>query len=114
MHAHICLIHQDESHETFDYVLFGSLAHCRLPLRASVEVAQQITRQLAMELGEENIRVNAISAGPVNTLSARGIKGLGGMLKHYARKSSLKRNITQEEVGKAALFLLSDMSSGAV
>ena len=73
---------------------------------------EQITRQLALELGPRNIRVNAVSAGPVNTLAARGIRGFTGMFKEHAERAALKRNITQEEVGKAALFLLSDMSSG--
>ncbi len=69
-------------------------------------------RQLAYELGPQNIRVNAISAGALNTLSARGISGFTGMLGNARDKSPLKRNITAEEVGKAGLFLLSDMSSG--
>ena len=73
---------------------------------------EQITRQLALELGPKNIRVNAISAGPVNTLSARGISGFTNILKIYEERSPLKRNITQEEVGKAAFFLLSDLGSG--
>jgi enoyl-[acyl-carrier protein] reductase I len=69
-------------------------------------------RQLAYELGPKKIRVNAISAGPVNTLSARGISGFMDML-HVAReKAPLRRNIEPDEVGKAALFLLSDMASG--
>jgi len=69
-------------------------------------------RQLAYELGPRKIRVNAISAGPVNTLSARGISGFMDML-HVAReKAPLRRNIEPAEVGKAALFLLSDMASG--
>ncbi len=69
-------------------------------------------RQLAYELGPKKIRVNAISAGPVNTLSARGISGFMDML-HVAReKAPLRRNIEPAEVGKAALFLLSDMASG--
>ena len=69
-------------------------------------------RQLAFELGPRNIRVNAISAGPVNTLSARGISGFMDML-HVARdKAPLRRNIEPAEVGQAALFLLSDMASG--
>ena len=69
-------------------------------------------RQLASELGERNIRVNAISAGPVSTLSARGIGGFTTILGHYREKAPLRRNIEAEEVGKAALFLLSDMASG--
>jgi len=73
---------------------------------------EQAVRQLALELGPQGIRVNAISAGPVNTLAARGIGGFTGFLKLYEEKAPLKRNITQEEVGKAALFLLSGLGSG--
>ena len=75
-------------------------------------VLEQSVRQLAYELGPKKIRVNAISAGPVSTLAARGIHGFTGMLKAHAEKAPLKRNITKEEVGKAGLFLLSDLSSG--
>jgi len=75
-------------------------------------VLEQATRQMAYELGPKNVRVNAVSAGPVSTLAARGIKGFVGMHKDHAERAALKRNITQEEVGKAALFLLSDLASG--
>jgi enoyl-[acyl-carrier protein] reductase I len=75
-------------------------------------VLEQITRQMAWELGPKNIRVNAVSAGPVNTLAARGVRGFTGMYKEHAERAALKRNISQEEVGKAALFLLSDLASG--
>jgi len=75
-------------------------------------VLEQSVRQLAYELGPKNIRINALSAGPVSTLAARGIHGFTDMLKKHAEKAPLKRNITKEEVGKAGLFLLSDLSSG--
>ena len=75
-------------------------------------VLEQITRQMAWELGPKNIRVNAVSAGPVNTLAARGVRGFTGMYKEHAERAALKRNITQDEVGSAALFLLTEMSSG--
>jgi len=75
-------------------------------------VLEQSTRQLAYELGPKNIRVNAISAGPVSTLAARGIHGFTDMLKKHAERSALRRNITKDEVGTAGLFLLSDLSSG--
>jgi len=68
-------------------------------------------RYLAANLGPKNIRVNAISAGPVNTLAARGIKGFTGMMKHHAEKAPLRRNVELEEIGNAALFLCSPMSS---
>jgi enoyl-[acyl-carrier protein] reductase I len=76
--------------------------------KASLEAS---VRYLAANLGPKNIRVNAISAGPVNTLAARGIKGFTGMLKHYADKAPLRRNVELEEIGSSALFLLSPMSS---
>ncbi len=75
-------------------------------------VLEQSVRQLAYELGPKGIRVNAVSAGPVSTLAARGITGFVGMQRHHADKAPLKRNITKEEVGSAALFLLSDMAGG--
>ena len=70
------------------------------------------TRYLAADLGKNNIRVNAISAGPINTLSARGVKNMGSLLSYVGDKSPLKRNVTTEEVGNTALFLVSDLSTG--
>jgi enoyl-[acyl-carrier protein] reductase I len=70
------------------------------------------TRYLAADLGKQSIRVNAISAGPINTLSARGVKNMGSLLGHVGEKSPLKRNVTAAEVGNTALFLVSDLSSG--
>lgn len=72
----------------------------------------QSVRYLAADLGEHNIRVNAISAGPINTLAARGVRNFTSILPAVAERSPLKRNITQEEVAKTALFLASDLSSG--
>lgn len=69
-------------------------------------------RQLAAEFGEDNIRVNAISAGPIETLAARGIHGFTDMKKIHAERAPLKRNIVAEEVANTALFLCSSMSSG--
>ena len=69
-------------------------------------------RYLAADLGKNNIRVNAISAGPINTLSARGVKNMGSLLSHIGERSPLKRNVTVGEVGNTALFLVSDLSSG--
>ena len=69
-------------------------------------------RYLAFELGEKKIRVNTVSAGPVRTLSAMAVGGIDEMFSHVERKSPLKRNIDGDEVGRAALFLLSDLSSG--
>jgi len=69
-------------------------------------------RYLASDLGQHRIRVNAISAGPIKTLAARGISGLGDMLKSHAERAPLKRNVETSEVGDAALYLASDLSTG--
>ena len=69
-------------------------------------------RYLAADLGQQKIRVNAISAGPIKTLAARGISGLGDMLKAHAERAPLKRNVESSEVGDAALYLASDLSTG--
>ncbi len=69
-------------------------------------------RQLAFEHGPDKIRVNAISAGPLDTLAARGISGFLDMKKIHADRAPMKRNISSEEVANTALFLVSDMSSG--
>ncbi|MGE3539016.1 MAG: enoyl-ACP reductase [Candidatus Tectimicrobiota bacterium] len=69
-------------------------------------------RYLASDLGPLGIRVNALSAGPVKTASARAITGFSDMLKQHAERAPLRRNITVEEVGKAALYLCSDLASG--
>ena len=69
-------------------------------------------RYLAADLGKQNIRVNAISAGPIKTLAARGIGNLGDMLKYHADRAPLHRNTEQSEVGGTAVFLASDLASG--
>ncbi len=76
--------------------------------KASLESA---VRYLAYELGQKNIRVNAISAGPIKTLAARGVGALGEMMKSHADRAPLRRNVDQLEVGGTALFLASDLSS---
>jgi len=70
-------------------------------------------RYLAADLGPSNIRVNAISAGPIKTLAASGIAGLRQMLHWNEENAPLRRNVTIEDVGNAALYLLSDLSTGA-
>jgi enoyl-[acyl-carrier protein] reductase I len=69
-------------------------------------------RYLAADLGPEGIRVNAISAGPIKTLAAAGVKGLRGMIGAMDERSPLRRGVSQEEVGRAATFLLSDLGAG--
>jgi enoyl-[acyl-carrier protein] reductase I len=69
-------------------------------------------RYLAHDLGPRRIRVNAISAGPVKTLAARGISGFGDMLKAHAERAPLRRNVDPAEVGGTAVFLASDAGAG--
>jgi enoyl-[acyl-carrier protein] reductase I len=76
--------------------------------KASLEAS---TRYLAYDLGPKRIRVNCISAGPVNTLAARGISGFMEMLKVYETKAPLKRNLVPEELGATGTFLASDGSA---
>jgi enoyl-[acyl-carrier protein] reductase I len=68
-------------------------------------------RYLAADLGPRGVRVNAISAGAVNTLAGRGVRGFTGMLTHYAAHAPLRRNVELREIGDTAVFLASSMSS---
>jgi enoyl-[acyl-carrier protein] reductase I len=85
-----------------DYKVMGI---AKAALEASV-------RYLAAELGHNNIRVNAISAGPIKTLAASGIPHFKELLSMFAAKAPMRRNVTQEDVAQAALFYLSGMSMG--
>ena len=69
-------------------------------------------RYLASEMGSHEIRVNAISAGPIKTLAASGVKGFKGFLDQVADRCAIKRSVTTEEVGNTCAFLVSPMSSG--
>ncbi|CEE01086.1 Enoyl-[acyl-carrier-protein] reductase [Caldibacillus thermoamylovorans] len=69
-------------------------------------------KYLANDLGKDGIRVNSISAGPIRTLSAKGIRGFNSVLNQIEEKAPLRRTVTQEEVGDTALFLFSDLSRG--
>ncbi len=85
---------------------YNVMGVCKAALEASV-------RYLAGELGRtKNIRVNALSAGPVRTLSSSAVSGFSKILDHYPTKAPLARNVEPTEVGKAGLYLLSDLSSG--
>ena len=77
--------------------------------KASLEAS---VRYLAADLGPRGIRVNAISAGPIKTLAAAGIAGFGKILQHVEKFAPLRRNVTIDEVGNAAAFLLSDLAAG--
>ncbi|SEL62233.1 Enoyl-[acyl-carrier-protein] reductase [NADH] [Roseateles sp. YR242] len=77
--------------------------------KASLEAS---VRYLAYNLGGKSIRVNGISAGPIKTLAASGIKDFGKLLNQFAATTAIKRNVTIEDVGNTAAFLLSDLSAG--
>lgn len=77
--------------------------------KASLEAS---VRYLAEDVGKDNVRVNAISAGPIRTLSAKGVSGLNEIHSVIEDRAPLRRNIDQEEVGDATMFLLSDLSRG--
>ncbi|MEM7616820.1 MAG: SDR family oxidoreductase [Pseudomonadota bacterium] len=84
---------------------YNVMGICKAALEASV-------KYLASDLGSEQIRVNSISAGPIKTLAASAIGDFNYILKWNKLNSPLRRNVTTEEVGKAALFLLSDLGTG--
>jgi enoyl-[acyl-carrier protein] reductase I len=69
------------------------------------------TRYLAYDFGPQGVRVNAISAGPIRTLAAAGVGGFRDMYKHFADMSPMRENVTIDDVGNAAVFLASDLSS---
>ncbi|MAE60716.1 MAG: enoyl-[acyl-carrier-protein] reductase FabI [Planctomycetaceae bacterium] len=73
---------------------------------------EHTTRYLAAELGEHNIRVNAISGGPLRTLAAMAVGGISEMFEHHEKRAPLRRNVEGEEVGDTAVYLLSDASRG--
>lgn len=77
--------------------------------KASLEAS---VRYLAEDVGKDNIRVNAISAGPIRTLSAKGVSGLNEIHSVIEEKAPLRRNVDQDQVGDATMFLLSDLSRG--
>lgn len=77
--------------------------------KASLEASM---RYLAEDVGKDNIRVNAISAGPIKTLSAKGVSGLNEIHSMIEEKAPLRRNVDQEQVGDATMFLISDLSRG--
>jgi enoyl-[acyl-carrier protein] reductase I len=84
---------------------YNTMGMAKAALEASV-------RYLAAGLGPKGLRVNAISAGPIKTLAASGIKGFGKILDYVEANSPLRRNVTIEEVGNVAAFMLSDLASG--
>ena len=111
-HAAPLLTHRQGSIVTLTYVgaervipHYNVMGVAKAALEASV-------RYLAADLGSDGVRVNAISAGPLRTLSAAGISGFKTMLQHHEERAPLRRNIHADEVGAAALYLCSDLATG--
>src|ERR671939_111745 len=93
-------------------VCSSDLAYPNYNIMAVAKAALETSvRYLAMELGPRNIRVNAVSAGPVRTLAARSITGFTLMEEHTQRNAPLRRNISAEDVGNAALYLCSPLAA---
>jgi enoyl-[acyl-carrier protein] reductase I len=110
--AALPLLHPNSSLLTLTYLgsmraipHYNTMGLAKASLEASV-------RYLAESLGKRGVRVNGISAGPIRTLAASGIKDFGKLLGFVASHAPLRRNITIEDVGNSAAFLLSDLSSG--
>ncbi|MEI7985177.1 MAG: enoyl-ACP reductase [Armatimonadota bacterium] len=106
------LMNEDASIITLSYIgstrvmnNYKVMGLCKAALEASV-------RYLAYELGDRGIRVNTVSPGPINTISGRGVSGLGAFIKSVHEVAPLKREYGQEEAAGAALYLLSDLSKG--
>jgi enoyl-[acyl-carrier protein] reductase I len=84
---------------------YNTMALAKASLESSV-------RYLAQGLGSKGIRVNGISAGPIKTLAASGIKDFGKLLTEFAATAPIRRSVTIDDVGNAAAFLMSDLASG--
>lgn len=84
---------------------YNVMGVCKAALESSL-------RYLAYDLGPDNIRVNAVSAGPIKTLAAQGIQGFSSMLEQVAERCPLRRRVSADEVGDAAMFLLSPLARG--
>ena len=99
-------------------VIFTSSVNSKHPMpsllaySATKGALSNLVLSLAQLLAEKGIRVNGISAGPIKTLAASGIGNFGKLLAHNAKVAPLRRNVTTDEVGNVAAFLLSDLASG--
>src|SRR3970282_1132372 len=80
-------------------------------MRVCQAALEATTRYLAYDFGPQQVRVNAISAGPIRTLAAAGVGGFRDMYKHFADMSPMRENVTIEDVGNSAVFLASDLSA---
>jgi len=110
--AYECLIKPGGSVLTLSYYGSGKVVANYNAMGVAKAALEACVRYLSVDLGERDIRINAISAGPVKTMAAKGISGFSTILERIEEKAPLHRNITIDDVGKAALYLASDLSTG--
>lgn len=106
------MLSQDASLLTLSYLGAEKVIPNYNTMGVAKAALEACVRYMAGSLGTKGIRVNAISAGPIKTLAASGIKGFGKILDFVEQNAPLKRNVTIEQVGNSAAFLLSDLASG--
>jgi enoyl-[acyl-carrier protein] reductase I len=105
-------IKDDASIIALSYLGATRAAHNYKVMGVCKAALESCVRYLALELGARGVRVNTISPGPVNTVAARGVRGLTDMINHVVEMAPLKREYGQKEVAGAAMYLLSDLSQG--
>jgi len=110
--AYECLLKPGGSVLTLSYYGAGKVVANYNAMGVAKAALEACVRYLSVDLGERNIRINAISAGPVKTMAAKGISGFSTILDRIEEKAPLHRNITIDDVGKSALYLASDLSTG--
>jgi enoyl-[acyl-carrier protein] reductase I len=106
------MLNQGGSILTLSYLGAGKYVQNYNVMGAAKAALESCVRYLAWDLGPKGIRVNAISAGPIKTLAASGIRGFRSILESVGNLTPLKRNVTADEVGKSALYFCSDLASG--
>lgn len=110
--AYECQLKPGGSVLTLSYYGSGKVVANYNAMGVAKAALEACVRYLSVDLGERDIRINAISAGPVKTMAAKGISGFSTILDRIEEKAPLHRNITIDDVGKSALYLASDLSTG--
>lgn len=110
--AYESMLNQGASVLTLSYYGAGKVVANYNAMGVAKAALEACVRYLSVDLGEVGVRINAISAGPVKTMAASGISGFKSILGRIEEKAPLHRNITIDDVGKCALYLASDLSSG--
>jgi len=111
-HAYEELLNRGGSILTLSYYGAGKVVANYNAMGVAKAALEACVRYLSVDLGERGVRINSISAGPVKTMAAKGISGFSTILDKIEEKAPMHRNITIDDVGKCALYLASDLSSG--